>query len=137
MSFTASWPIYDDSPDGGRRMTVTTPDEADTLVRMLAEDTAGAATIEHHNREQSVFMGEPSPDHVLSAGVWQGFGYLQYVDTDHELAHPLGDPNSPIYHSDSSEFDAGTGVPIETLAKALKEFLATAQRPTCVEWRAT
>jgi hypothetical protein len=116
-------------------MTVTTPDEVKALVDQLSQDTSEAAKIEHLGRERLTFEGESAPDHLLAAGVRGGYGYLEYVDDDHELCQPVGDPDSPVYHSDSDQYEAGTGVPIETFTKALKEFLATAQRPTCVEWR--
>jgi hypothetical protein len=60
---------------------------------------------------------------------------LEYSDDDHDLCQPAGDPESPVFHSDSDQFEAGTGIPIATFTKALKEFLVTARRPTCVEWR--
>ena len=34
-----------------------------------------------------------------------------------------------------AEHPAGSGVPIELLAAALKEFLLTARRPSCVHWQ--
>ncbi|MBB4963153.1 Imm1 family immunity protein [Saccharothrix violaceirubra] len=33
------------------------------------------------------------------------------------------------------DWDAGSGVAVEVLATALKEFLVTGHRPTCVEWQ--
>ncbi len=138
MSFIAAWGVHDEhDPRAGVRVTITTPEQVDSMVEQLAMDTSEAAKIIHDARSlsYSVLAGEMGPDHQLWAGIWQGYGYLMYADDDHELCQPVGDPDSPVYHSDSDQYEAGTGVAIETFTKALKEFLATAQRPTCVEWR--
>lgn len=139
MTFTAAWGRYDENdPGAGTTRTVATPEQVDELVRALSEENAYAARIIHDARPpvRSPLSGEPVPDHALWAGVWQGYGYLMHVDPAHDLSQPVGDPASPVYHSDSDEFEAGTGIPVETFTEALKEFLATAQRPTRVEWRA-
>lgn len=136
MSFKAYWGVYvENDLDAGGQMTVTTPDDVDALVGELAKETSEAAKIEHSDRPPTTFLGTTGPDHLLGAGIWKGYGYLEYADPDHELCQPVGDPDSPAYHSDSDEYEAGTGIPIETFTEALKEFLATAQRPTCVRWR--
>ncbi|WP_447004275.1 Imm1 family immunity protein [Saccharothrix isguenensis] len=138
MSFTAGWGVYDEHDlSAGVLITVETPEQVDAMVDQLAMDTAEAAKIVHDARplSPSAWTGEVGPDHQLWAGVWKGYGYLMYVDPDHELCQPVGDPDSPVFHSDSDEFEAGTGIPVETFTRALKEFLATAERPTCVEWR--
>ncbi|RKT57500.1 Imm1 family immunity protein [Saccharothrix australiensis] len=136
MSFTAYWRIYDETDlRAGARMTVTTPADVEVLVARLAEDTAEAAKIEHHGRARLTFEGESAPDHILVAGVAGGYGYFEYADDDHEPSRPVGDPASPVYHSDSDEYPAGSGLPIEAFTAALCEFLATARRPACVDWR--
>ncbi|GAA3843484.1 hypothetical protein GCM10022243_07480 [Saccharothrix violaceirubra] len=138
MSFTARWSIrdVDGGPDKGAIRTVTTDAEVDDLVGLLSDDVAETARIHHADRPlvPAPFTGKPGADHVLTAAVHAGYGYLGYLDPDHDFGHPVGDPASPVYHSDSEEFDAGSGIPVETLTSALKEFLATAQRPTCVDW---
>ncbi|GAA3843468.1 hypothetical protein GCM10022243_07460 [Saccharothrix violaceirubra] len=102
----------------------------------LSRGTSGVARIEHDTRPHRPhpFTGEPAADHLVMACVGDDFCYLYHVDPDHDPGHPVGDPASPVYHSDSEEFPAGSGIPVETLATALKEFLATGQRPTCVDW---
>ncbi|WP_433265327.1 Imm1 family immunity protein [Actinosynnema sp. CS-041913] len=139
MNFIASWGVHNESDlRAGNRMTVTTSADVEALVERLAKATSQAAKIIHQARPpvRSALSGELEPDHMLWAGIWQGYGYLIFGD-DEDLWFPVGDPASPVYHSDSDEYDAGSGLPIETFTEALKEFLATAHRPTCVEWRAT
>ncbi|GAA3843453.1 hypothetical protein GCM10022243_07440 [Saccharothrix violaceirubra] len=136
MSFTAYWGIHDGSIDNGEIRTITTDAEVDALVTELTKEISGFARIHHEGRPTMPvpFTGEPGPDHIVHAGVHRAYGYLGHLDPDHDFGHPVGDPASPVYHSDSEEFPAGSGIPVETLATALKEFLATGQRPTCVDW---
>ncbi|GAA3843446.1 hypothetical protein GCM10022243_07430 [Saccharothrix violaceirubra] len=138
MRFTAGWTVHlpDSHRDGGEVRTIATAADVDALVVELGKDASEVAWIHHADRPliPAPFTGEPGPDHILNAGIAYGYGYLGYLDPDHDFHHPVGDPASPVYHSDSEEFDAGSGIPVETLTSALKEFLATAQRPTCVDW---
>jgi len=142
MTFTAIWPTYDGNPDGGERMAVSTPGDVDALVAKLNSTTSGAAMITHDGRQAAPIteasfgpIDAPTPDHLLTAGVSDGYGYLTYVDPAHEMSPPLGSSSSPAYISDYAEYPPGSGVPIEVLAAALKEFLLTAQRPSCVQWQ--
>lgn len=145
MSFEAAWgtddPRYHDT---GRRMTVDTADDVDLLITELTDPGSGAAHLVHHERPMTIddegMAGPPGAeiiDHDVLVGVGHDYGYLSYFspEFDYAVAELVGDPNSPKLIADPMEFDSGTGVPIETLAKALKEFLKTAQRPTCVEWQ--
>lgn len=136
MTFTAAWSISDPNDvRAGAEMTVTSSDDVDTLVTKLADPNAGAALIRHQQRPPTEFHGQQLPDHHMTAGVWHSYGYITFTDRDHEPCTLVGNPGSPMFPADAVEYDAGSGVSIETLAAALREFLATAQRPTNVEWR--
>lgn len=130
------WVVF--APDGqvrGSSMAVATTDDIDRLVATLSEPGVSAAMIEHTGRTHVLFEGEELPDHDMTAGVHEGFGYLSYSDGDHDYAMPAGDAASPPYAAHYVDYNAGTGVAIETLTEALREFLATAQRPTCIQWQ--
>lgn len=144
MSFTAVWPIMKEhDADAADEMTVGTPEDVDALLTRLAEPGAGPAVIEHQDRELITdtegLLGAPGvakiPDHDVAAAVHRGYGYLTYADPDHDYSTLDGEEESPEYRSEYVDYPAGAGVPVETLAMALNEFLTTAQRPTCVRWR--
>jgi hypothetical protein len=144
MSFTAVWPISDEhDADAADELTVDSPEDVDTLLRRLAEPGAGPAVIEHQARELIVdtegLLGAPGatkiPDHDVAAAVGRGFGYLTHADPEHDYSTLVGDPSSPEYRSEYVDYPAGAGVPVEVLAAALKDFLATAERPTGVTWQ--
>ncbi|RKT57501.1 Imm1 family immunity protein [Saccharothrix australiensis] len=144
MSFTAVWPIA--NPDGTEtadELTVDAPEDVDALLGRLAEPGAGPAVVEHGDRplldDTEGLLGAPGrakiPDHDVAAAVHGGYGYLTYADPDHDYSTLDGDPDSPEYRSEYVDYPAGSGVPVGTLALALKDFLATGQRPTCVGWQ--
>lgn len=144
MSFTAVWPISDDNDtDAADELTVVEPDDVDTLLTRLSAPGAGPAVIEHQDREPITdtegLLGSPGstkiPDHDVAAAVHGGFGYLTHADPDHDYSTLVGDPASPEYRSEYVDYPAGAGVPLDRLADALKDFLATAKRPTTVEWQ--
>lgn len=127
MTFSAGWSVYDPAnPGAGKRATVATPDDVDTLVTELADERAGAAVLEPAGGEHD------APRHILTAGVSNGYGYLSYIGDGYLVS--IGAPESPAFHGDDAEYTAGSGIPIETLAAALKEYLRTGHRPTTVEW---
>ncbi|MGJ7907281.1 Imm1 family immunity protein [Actinopolyspora sp. H202] len=135
MTITAVWPI--DSPEdanSGDGVTLTEPDEIDGLLTRLAEPNAGVATVWHESRELAD-DDEGMPDHDVCVAVRDGYGYLSYIDVEHDLAVPEGEPAAPALHGGDVEFPEGSGVPLDTLAEALREFLRTAQRPESVSWR--
>lgn len=142
MSFNAVWSIQD-TDESGEQMTVTTPEEVDALLTRLGEPGAGAAVIEHQERalipDVEGLLGTPGevkiPDHDVAAAVWQGYGYLTYADPDQDYSTLVGESASPQYSSEYVDYPAGSGVPVEALAAALREFLTTAARPTCVQWQ--
>ncbi|WNV90622.1 Imm1 family immunity protein [Umezawaea sp. Da 62-37] len=142
MSFNAVWSIQN-ADESGEQMTVTTPEEVDALLTRLAESGAGAAVIEHQERalipDVEGLLGAPGevkiPDHDVAAAVSSGFGYLTYADPDQDYSTLVGEDGSPVYASEYVDYPAGSGVRVGVLAEALKEFLATGRRPSCVEWQ--
>lgn len=146
MSFTAVWPTTDArGVEAADEMTVDAPEDVDALLRRLAEPGAGPAVIEHQDRELITdtegLLGAPGatriPDHDVAAAVHQGYGYLTHADPDHDYSTLAGDPDSPGYRSEYVDYPAGAGVPVAVLAAALKEFLATGERPGNVTWQPT
>ncbi|SES28628.1 Imm1 family immunity protein [Actinokineospora terrae] len=138
MSFRAAWEIHDphELPADGT-FVAHTPDDVDRLVVLLSEPSADPAMVFHLDRPAVVseFSGESVPDHLLWALVHSGFGYLSHYCPVHPFSLPIGDPTSPARHYDHTDFEAGTGLALDLFTQALKEFLATAARPTCVQWR--
>ncbi|GAB3139113.1 hypothetical protein GCM10027290_07670 [Micromonospora sonneratiae] len=137
MSFIATWTIL--KPEGeesGGEMTVHTPDDVDTLIAALGQPGATAALVQHQKRPMvhDEDLGE-IPDHDMTIGVWQRYGYLSFADLDHEYMYLDGEPNSPRFAGDYTEYPTGSGVSLATLRVALVEFLESAQRPTCVAWQ--
>lgn len=122
-------------PSGGE-MVVRDPADVDRLIAALGAPGATAAMAHHSGRPKAYDedLGEV-PDHDMTIGVRQGFGYLSFADLDHDLAYPDGVPDSPGFAADYAEYPAGSGVTLQDLRAALVEFLETAQRPTRVDWR--
>ncbi len=135
MTITAVWPISSEQdPNAGDSMTITDPGEIETLVSRLSEPTAGAAAVWHEGRELADEDAQMH-DHDVMALVSEGYGYLSYIDADHDYAVLDGDPASPAWNGEDVDFPEGSGVSPETLAEALREFLDTGQRPESVEWQ--
>ncbi len=135
MTITAVWAISSPAnTHAGDGLTVSEPSGVDELVDRLAEPNAGLAALWHEQREAA----DPDTgmlDHDVVTAVSAGFGYLAYIDTDHDYAVLDGDPDSPPLHVDDVHFPAGSGVGVDVLTEALREFLSTARRPIAVEWR--
>lgn len=135
MTITAVWPITSsDDPNAGDGMTLTEPGEVDTLLKRLADPSAGIAEVRHEYREPADEDGEIL-DHDVCVAVANGFGYLSYIDVDHEFAVLEGQQDSPGLSGEDIEFPAGSGVAPETLAEALREFMRAGTRPASVSWR--
>ncbi|SDR21222.1 Imm1 family immunity protein [Actinopolyspora saharensis] len=134
MTVTAVWPIDSpDAPNGGDGVTLTDPSEVSGLLSRLAEPGAGVATVWHEHREPA---DEETGmlDHDVCVAVRDGYGYLSYIDVEHDLAVPRGEPESPALVGEDVEFPAGSGVELGVLAEALSEFLRTGRRPESVDW---
>ncbi|WP_018680673.1 Imm1 family immunity protein [Actinokineospora enzanensis] len=140
MGIHARWEIHDPEnlPTNGE-LVAETPEDVDRLVALLTEPSAEPASVEHlaRTRIRSEWSGEIVPDHLMWALVQRGYGYLLYYSAEHEHCTAVGDAASRAYHYDYNDFPAGSGISIELFARAIKEFLATAVRPTCVTWRKT
>ncbi|CAM00537.1 immunity protein Imm1 of predicted polymorphic toxin system [Saccharopolyspora erythraea NRRL 2338] len=135
MTITAVWTIDSaEDANAGDGLTIDEPDQVDELIRRLAEPAAGPATIWHEGRKLAD-TGSGMLDHDVVAAVRGGYGYLGYIDADHDYAVLAGDPASPEVHAEDADFPAGSGVAPEQLAAALREFLATGLRPENVTWR--
>lgn len=135
-SMVATWAVIDPAdPGAGGTMTVRNAVDVDALLEVLGQPDVTAALVHHRARLTVEFEGEAMPDHELSVGVHNGFGYFSHADADHEYAVSVGDPKSPPFPAYYVEYDAGGGVDLATCRAALTEFLTTAQRPASITWR--
>jgi hypothetical protein len=114
--------------------------EVDELVNAIAELPERSVVIHHAGRPVTgnVFFddGVDVYDHELVAAVHGDWGYLRMwaVDDGDDTWILAGDPASPTFVSDESEFPEGTGVPLSRVVVALREFLETGRRPLCLNW---
>lgn len=135
MTITAVWPITSPSdPNAGDGLSITEPSEVEDLIARLSENGAGAATIWHEGRELAD-TATGMLDHDVVVAITQGYGYMSYIDTEHDYAVVDGDPDSPALQSEDADFPVGSGVEPGLLATALREFLTTGQRPTALSWQ--
>jgi hypothetical protein len=134
MTFEATWYVFpEDGPVKSIGLVVNTESQVDELVAQLSEHAADTATI--HLSESGFFASPPVYDHAVHAAVHGTHGYLSHWDLKNDLAYSSGDPESPALDSENEDFPAGSGIPLADFATALKELLATGQRPTCVSWQ--
>jgi len=83
------------------------------------------------------------PDHEMLVAVnhEDKVGSLQYFGPDHDhAATSLGaglsdDELSYQYMGNERVFPARSEIPLPVIVSAVKEFMATGVRPTCVEWQ--
>jgi hypothetical protein len=124
-------------------VTVTAPAEVTSFLSMLGRAEVDDAYLEHQGRprETDPDDGDQAADHVLYVAVRNRWAYLRYLGpvaglTDlRDAVVPLGDPTSPATHGTNNiDYLSGTGLPVETAAQALAEFLSTAELPTSVQW---
>jgi hypothetical protein len=139
MTITARWADLapgDTRPTDHHVAVVSSPDDDHALVDRLTKPNTSEAHLVHNDRptEFNELFGEDEPDHQVVIGVWRGFGYMEFIDSGH-YAQLTGDPTSPEWHTTSSDhFRRGSGVPPDTLAAAIIEFLTTRDIPICVTW---
>jgi hypothetical protein len=141
MTIDAYWADFE-PPDTiiereSHESVLTTPDDVRVLVNALARPNTSEALLVHRGRpmEFNKFLGRTEIDHQVIIVVWRGYGYMEYSDPMH-YSQFEGDPNSPEFHtSTSGYFYPGTGVSLDTLVGAVSEFVATGERPVCVQWR--
>ncbi len=128
---------------GGRTLEAGTPDAVEDFVASLAEASADDAYIEHMGRPRQIDPdeGDEVGDHVLYLAVRDCWGYIRYLGpvaghpeiTDAMV--PVGDPKSPMTHGTFNvDYLPTTGVSLPLLKRALKEFIETAELPTCLTW---
>ena len=136
MTFVATWTILmGHGPTAGGEMTVRTRQDIAALLQALAEPGATAAMLRHEARPMVPDgRGGQVPDHDMTVGVWRGYGYLSFIDADHDSMTLAGLPDSPDYPAHYVEYDQGEGIPLEQLQAALTEFLETGRRPAGVTW---
>ncbi|WP_243852201.1 Imm1 family immunity protein [Saccharomonospora amisosensis] len=108
-----------------QELPVSTPDDIDELLTVLDRDEVHTVTVRD---------GEEDP--AMDVQVHGGYGYLLYAGEE-LLAYSVGDPASPALTDRSeSAFPAGSGVPLETLRAALREFVETGGSvPSSVSWQ--
>jgi Immunity protein Imm1 len=127
-------------PLAAGRRAVCSATEVEELVDAIAELPGRSVVIHHAGRPVTgnVFFDDRADvyDHELVAAVHAGWGYLRMwaVDDGDDSWILAGDPASPTFVSDESEFPSGTGVALPGVVAALREFLETARRPLCVDW---
>ncbi|MFD9896501.1 Imm1 family immunity protein [Amycolatopsis sp. NPDC059027] len=129
---------YDQEPEndfgpGDPALVVSTPAELDELIdRILAE------TAEHVAPPMiQVAIAGVKRSPVLEVGLGQDKGFIGYISrTEGGATHGDGDPNTLvdyIYMSNHSQVPASTEVPMDTVRRGLREFLATGKRPSVVQ----
>ncbi|MBC6451564.1 Imm1 family immunity protein [Actinokineospora xionganensis] len=122
MTLNASIAIVDGGVPGGKSLPIASPEDITGLVDLLRGPGSFTATIEADNA-------------VLDAHIEHGFGYLLYSG-DEAFAYSQGDPDSPAVIESEVGFPQGAGVPLETFAAALAEFLADSDTPPpSVAWQ--
>jgi hypothetical protein len=140
MTITAGWADLEPGTVIVRRahqMVLKTSEDVRDLVEILAKPDTGEAHMVHTGRPKwrNEFSDELEDDNQVFIGTCGGFWYMEYFDPTN-WSQLVGDPISPEWHTvHSGHFFAGTGVSMDTIIKAITEFMVTAERPTCVEWR--
>lgn len=134
-------------PGRGEHVTVQGPDEVAEFVSRLARPGVHDAYVTHSGRPAQPIPelndGDPTPipDHVVALAVRSGrWGYFSYTGAVGDGSRTfdgfaIGDPDSPqTYAVTTDRFPAGTGLSLALFARAVTEFVVTADLPTCVEW---
>jgi Immunity protein Imm1 len=133
---TIDWAvIHADGVYEGMLATLWTPAGiAEFVDKVAANPRAGLAAtrLEHSGRR---LFDQRLAYYNMFAAIVNGYGYLSYEDETLNKAYVVGDPASPGHMHDSDDFPAGSGVPLATFTAALVEWLASAERPTVVQWR--
>jgi immunity protein Imm1 of predicted polymorphic toxin system len=140
MSLEVSWNVMDSHRTEARTMTVGNALDVERLVSALAADSASDALIYHQGRPmldplEGFEDDEILHDHHATVGALNSWGYFSYTDEEHELSSLAGDPSSPPFHGEICDHPAGSGIPLDLLKAAIVEFLETADRPRCVNWK--
>lgn len=120
MTLVAAVPTFREGMPGGETVTVTTDEDVTRLVELLAQPWADTGSIQ-------------TDEAVLDVHVHDRWGYLLYSGEAGYLITD-GDPESPAAPSETG-FPAGSGLPIERITEALREFVHTRQLPAAVPWQ--
>lgn len=111
--------------------------------------------ISHDDWETTLLVGDgefhrtrdgPFPNHQLRISVRPTVGYaaLNYMDNDdphmpiansYSLIRPLPEIDLIFNGTTGSVFPRSAAIPIDHARSALREWLATRARPTCIQWR--
>lgn len=120
MTLTASVPTFHDGEPSGEFMTITGDADVTRLVELLAHSWADTASLE-------------TADTVLNVHIHDGWGYLLYSgDAGYLITN--GEPASPAVESETG-FPAGSGLPVDRVIAAVREFVRTQRLPETVLWR--
>ncbi|GAA3790932.1 MULTISPECIES: Imm1 family immunity protein [Amycolatopsis] len=120
MTLMAAVPTFRDGVPGGETVDVTSDEDVTRLVELLAQPWADTGSIQ-------------TDDAVLDVHVHEGWGYLLYSGAAGYLVTD-GDPESPSAPSETG-FPAGSGLPLERITEAVREFVRTRRLPGAVPWR--
>jgi hypothetical protein len=120
MTLVAAVPTFRDGVPGGETVNVITDEDVTYLVQLLAQPWADTGSIQ-------------TDDVVLDVHVHEQWGYLLYAGEDGYLV-TNGDPESPAVSSETG-FPAGSGLPVDRVTEALREFVRTKRLPGAVPWR--
>jgi Immunity protein Imm1 len=130
---------------GGKRVagkTIRSPVEVRQIVAELNGASASIAVINHLSRPATgniiFYDGRCIYDHEVLVAINDDWGYLRmWALGDGDGTWIIdGHPSSPSIVNHAVEFPAGAGIPLPQLETALCEFLMTAARPQCIQWRA-
>ncbi|RBM15242.1 hypothetical protein DI005_28380 [Prauserella sp. PE36] len=116
---------------------VTTIPDADELLRIMDNVNRELARPPEAGVVWELYSGEDG-EHVLVVGIRGDRGCLSWAEPS-ELQLPVNGLNvEPVEYFtwDGHQYDQdpGSEVPIETMHAAVREYVTTRQRPTCVQW---
>lgn len=143
------WAHETDRPPAEKVAHLSTPEQVHEFVTLLASDHVSDAILTHTSRPrfETPIPDEDHPgtyltvpDHSVIAGIHGERGALSYRGNDGHSDDPVhlysqgeGADHPAIYETD--EFPPNCEVPIETIMKALVEFLETGKRPVSIAWQ--
>ncbi|WP_190815697.1 Imm1 family immunity protein [Saccharopolyspora pogona] len=128
---------------------LATPEQVREFVTLLSSDKVNDAILTHTERPRVETLipdeDDPNtfltvPDHSVIVGVHGDRGALSYQGNDGHGTEPVhfysrGDgPEQPVLY-ETDEFPPRCEVTIDTIRKALIEFLRTAKRPVTLTWQ--
>jgi hypothetical protein len=113
-------------------MVARTPDDVRQVLRRLEEEKALDARAVHQDRPR--VPPHDYFDHTVLFGVRGDVGAIMFSDQTGSWATAGDGPEEePIYAE--IEFPPRCEIPVGRVEAALSEFLATHERPTCIDWQ--